>query len=167
MKHLVRSIAKKSHKVSTLYGVKVKRFNEDNNTEVDLKDFCETNLAYLLDDNNFELSVDGFDSDSSIDGYLQVDNSQIRLENDLGFKWDDIKDYFIPFLMQLDKVCGDRIRIGDDKSIFVHLRTPISNLGVWYKVYFNDLVNDKLVSYWPNNNLLNNNVLDQIHIELI
>ena len=166
MKHLVRSIAKKSHKVSTLYGVKVKRFNEDNNTEVDLKDFCETNLAYLLDDNNFELSVDGFDSDSSIDGYLQVDNSQIRLENDLGFKWDDIKDYFIPFLMQLDKVCGDRILIGDDKSIFVHLRT-LHKTRIWYKVYFNDLVNDKLVSYWPNNNLLNNNVLDQIHIELI
>ena len=160
MKHLVRSIAKKSHKVSTLYGVKVKRFNEDNNTEVDLKDFCETNLAYLLDDNNFELSVDvihGYDN-----GTRQIGNSQIRLENDLGFKWDDIKDYFIPFLQQLDKVCGDRIRIGDDKSIFVH-----GTEGGWYKVYFNDLVNDKLVSYWPNNNLLNNNVLDQIHIELI
>lgn len=106
----------------------IKRFNENNN-EDDLKDFCETHLAYLLDDYNFELVVDDYTQNGKY-------RAQIRLENGKGFYWDDIKDYFIPFLIQLDKIRGHQIKIGDDKLIFV------SGLSQWIKVRFDDLVND-------------------------
>lgn len=131
----------------------IKPFNENNN-EYDLKEFCEINLAYLLDNEDFQLNIDFFgDPEYQKQG-------QIRIENDNGFKWDDIKDYFIPFLIQLDKIIGHQIKIGlyrlvNEKLIFVH-----TYRGNWHKVKFDDLVNDSLVGscelyLW-----------DKIHIEL-
>ena len=128
----------------------LKRFNENNNEE-DLKDFCETHLAYLLDDNNFELNVDSF-NDHTQGGIYR---GQIRIENNEGFKWDDIKDYFIPFLIQLDKIRGHQIKIGGEKLVFIH--TTTYNLG-WTKLPFDDLVNDRTT--------LRNMYWDKIHIEL-
>ena len=109
----------------------LKPFHENNN-EDDLKDFCETHLAYLLDDYNFELGVDDYTQNGKY-------HAQIRLENEKGFYWDDIKDYFIPFLIQLDKIRGHQIKIDDDKLIFVCVRDTHSK---WIKVRFDDLVND-------------------------
>ena len=76
--------------------------------ESDLRDFCETYLAYLLD-GDFELSViwNGH-------GYLgrEEDDYNInlcKLNWDLGwgkatdFTWNDVKDSYIPFLHMLDK----------------------------------------------------------------
>ena len=126
----------------------IKPFNENHSRsrsrfknkieQQELKNFCETHLAYLLDDDNFELKVDTF---------------QIRLENNNGFKWNDIKDYFIPFLVHFDKIWGDRIYIG--KQLFIH-----NKFSGWEKVHFDYLVNDELrgeLHY----------VWDKIHIELI
>jgi len=113
----------------------LKPFNENNNEE-DLKDFCETHLAYLLDDTNFELGVD----DYTQTGIFHSRGGQIRLENDKGFYWDDIKDYFIPFLIQLDKIRGHQIKIDDNKLIFVRAASQ------WFKVAFDDLVNDFEIS---------------------
>jgi hypothetical protein len=110
----------------------IKRFNEDMDNEEELKDFCETHLAYLLDDYNFELGVDDYTQNGKY-------RSQIRLENGKGFYWDDIKDYFIPFLIQLDKIRGHQIKIDDDKLIFVCVSDSHSK---WIKVRFDDLVND-------------------------
>jgi len=129
----------------------LKRFNENNNEE-DLKDFCETHLAYLLDDYNFELYVDDINDDSM---RSLSDSGQIRIENTEGFKWDDIKDYFIPFLKQLDKIRGHQIKIGGEKLVFIH--TTTYNLG-WTKLPFDDLVNDRTT--------LRNMYWDKIHIEL-
>lgn len=128
----------------------IKRFNESN--EEDLKDFCETHLAYLLDDYNFELYVDDINDDSM---RSLSDSGQIRIENTEGFKWDDIKDYFIPFLKQLDKIRGHQIKIGGEKLVFIH--TTTYNLG-WTKLPFDDLVNDRTT--------LRNMYWDKIHIEL-
>ena len=94
MKHLVQS---------TLYGVKVKRFNESlQPVEVDeLKDFCETSLAYLLDD-GYNVSV------SMRDQVKYPDKQHIIVSLGLDgcgqfetFDWNDIKDYYIPFLQML------------------------------------------------------------------
>ena len=72
--------------------------------ENDLRDFCETYLAYLLD-GDFELSViwNGH-------GYLgrEEDDYNINLVklNDYGatgFTWNEVKDSYIPFLHMLDK----------------------------------------------------------------
>lgn len=68
--------------------------------EVELRDFCETYLAYLLDDSSFKLEV--------IESF--VNHSYIiwiskHLEDRLArpFKWDDIKDYYIPFVTMLSR----------------------------------------------------------------
>jgi hypothetical protein len=76
--------------------------------EKDLRDFCETYLAYLLD-GDFELSViwNGH-------GYLgrEQDDYNInlcKLNWDLGwgkatgFTWNEVKDSYIPFLHMLNK----------------------------------------------------------------
>ena len=131
----------------------LKRFNENNNEE-DLKDFCETHLAYLLDDYNFELYVDSF-NDHTQGGIYR---GQIRIENNEGFKWDDIKDYFIPFLKQLDKIRGHQIKIGGEKLVFIHTITSTKISIGWTKLPFDDLVNDRTT--------LRNMYWDKIHIEL-
>lgn len=112
----------------------IKRFNENNNEE-DLQDFCETHLAYLLDDEDFTLLVDDINDDD--------DTGSIRLENYKGFKWNDIKDYFIPFLKQLDKIRGHQIKIDNDKKVFVSIAS-VGKPKIWSKLNFDDLINDEV-----------------------
>ena len=92
----------------------LKKFNESLKTdEVDeLKEFCETSLAYLLDDGyNVSVSIRnevkypgknhvivslGLPEKTST-GYLAL-----RPYDGYGkFYWDDVKDYYIPFLQML------------------------------------------------------------------
>lgn len=73
--------------------------------ENDLKDFCETYLAYLLD-GDFELSVIWQGR-----GYMgpEKDCYNINLcklddySSATGFTWNEVKDSYIPFLHMLDK----------------------------------------------------------------
>lgn len=73
--------------------------------ENDLKDFCETYLAYLLD-GDFELSViwngHGYlgrgEDDYNINLCKLDDYSSVT-----GFTWNEVKDSYIPFLHMLDK----------------------------------------------------------------
>ena len=69
----------------------LKSFNEDITSfsfEEELKDFCETNLAYLLDE-----------------GRLLIEKSitliRVQLSFDRDKDWDEIKDHMIPFLIRL------------------------------------------------------------------
>lgn len=91
----------------------LKRFNERlQPDEVDeLKDFCETSLAYLVDE--------GFDISCDLDKYLQLSlpgKSPFLFRYGSAkdpFNWNDIKDHFIPFLQLLSrryelKQFGDR-----------------------------------------------------------
>ena len=83
----------------------LKRFNESVDLENDLKDFCETYLAYLLD-GDFELSVIWQGR-----GYMgpEKDCYNINLcklddySSATGFTWKEVKDSYIPFLHMLDK----------------------------------------------------------------
>lgn len=78
----------------------LKRFNEGVSEE-DIRDFCESSFAYLMDE-GFTIKI--FSSErpfsSLVKGefniWLQKDNAKSF------FKWDDVKDYYIPFLQLLD-----------------------------------------------------------------
>ena len=87
----------------------LKRFNESNSYEEELKDFCEGYLAYLLDDGDYELFT-----------YTYVEHFKILLcEKDRSYiEWDNIKEHFIPFLSMLDKNYSiESGEIYDEKAI--------------------------------------------------
>lgn len=68
--------------------------------EVELQDFCETYLAYLLDDTSFKIEVidtENWDSYIIWLGKILVDR---RIQP---FSWDEIKDYYIPFVTMLSR----------------------------------------------------------------
>lgn len=79
----------------------------------DLKLYCEEQLAYLLDEEDFQVEViitDGFSTDTDKKNKYTVMISNNPNERNLPlhtadklFKWDDVKDYIIPFLIRLDK----------------------------------------------------------------
>jgi hypothetical protein len=79
-----------------------KIFETDLYSQVDsdeLKDFCETYLAYLLDDTSFKIEVvESPKWDSYIMWLGKILNPRIQ-----PFKWDDIKDYYIPFVTMLSR----------------------------------------------------------------
>ena len=68
--------------------------------EAELRDFCETYLAYLLDDTSFKIDVSKrqkYDSYTIWLGKTLVDR---RIQP---FHWNDIKDYYLPFVTMLSR----------------------------------------------------------------
>ena len=88
----------------------LKRFNESVDLENDLKDFCETYLAYLLDV-DFELSViwNGRDTNrwrfymGPEKDFYNINLVKLNDYGATGFIWNEVKDSYIPFLHMLDK----------------------------------------------------------------
>jgi hypothetical protein len=97
----------------------LRKFNESLNRE-ELQDFCETYLAYLLDDSDFSIKYLGRKSHAmnykESPGNKDLDDSEIislkkghRTDSmaigdpSLMFSWDEIKDHFIPFIHMLSK----------------------------------------------------------------
>ncbi len=85
----------------------LRKFNEglSSNEYEELKEFCESCLAYLLDE-GFELElVDKYGRDSNDPSY-EIDSDYFWIdlygpvEDNYGvsYNWDQIKDYYIPFL---------------------------------------------------------------------
>jgi hypothetical protein len=89
----------------------LRKFNEGVSAE-DIRDFCESTLAYLMDE-GFTIKI--FSSDDphtslpkgQFNIWLQKDNAKSF------FKWDDVKDYYIPFLQLL----SNRYDIGGMKEV--------------------------------------------------
>jgi len=94
----------------------LRRFNESNISALDeLKDFCEGNLAFLLDDlikinYIYKGQVTYGTGLTNKDGTLRTITHEVYMieivsiiddSYDSQVKWDDIKDYFIPFLDRL------------------------------------------------------------------
>ena len=81
----------------------LRKFNESLNKE-ELQDFCDTYLAYLLDEGySIEASEIGFDESVLI---LRNENRPTNVPMDspeLLFTWEEVKDQFIPFLHMLSK----------------------------------------------------------------
>lgn len=69
---------------------KIKLFeNFLNESKRELKEFCDINLAYLIDE-DFDISISTFPG-----GYI------INFSRERGFIWNEITDQFIPFLERL------------------------------------------------------------------
>jgi hypothetical protein len=77
-----------------------------------LKDFCYSNLAYLIDE-GFDISIDR----KSINFMIRI--SKWKIKGNSGhfypFTWDDIKDDFIPFII----VLNDKFKIDDRVGVFI------------------------------------------------
>ena len=78
-------------------------FNEDVSEDdyVELKDFCESSLAYLLDDYNYGLNVRRRTYGDPPKSDVVVSIGPMRGVESM--QWDDISDHFIPFLTLLDR----------------------------------------------------------------
>lgn len=79
----------------------------------ELREFCEMNLAYLLDDSNFRLDIEYFDDLIGQDIIVIKLNKMVDLSPDsqnypgqrmtTNFEWGEVKDYVIPFVAQVNK----------------------------------------------------------------
>ena len=130
----------------------LKRFNEGLAQE-DLKDFCESSLAYLLDE-GFTINVMSADD---IRSRLPRGQFNIWLQKDNGrdfFKWDDVKDYYIPFLQLLsNRYVIDKFTDTSDSNIRFRYRKKGDYSFVNVNTYFsyarviNDMIFDS-EGYW-------------------
>ena len=91
----------------------LKKFNESIN-EYDLKDYCETHLAYLMDE-GLEVRIDDYEGDLIVALYLYQSNGH-------GRPWSEIKDQIIPFLYRFNNVYEiNSLEDGSDKFIVVQV----------------------------------------------
>lgn len=74
----------------------------DDDFENQLKDFCETNLAYLLDE-GYKLTYKSYIDDYSDEYYIIYLSCFTRQNSKKFFTWEDIKDYYLPFITRLSK----------------------------------------------------------------
>jgi hypothetical protein len=105
----------------------LRRFNESLKLD-ELKDFCETYLAYLMDE-GFEVKFDEPDDyDKSTHIWLEKKGDKEIVPNSgiyrsVPFSWDEVKDSFIPFVIMLSKnyeMCIDHSEMEKGKSIVVN-----------------------------------------------
>lgn len=84
-----------------------------------LKDYCEINLAYLIDEGFF------IDVHSHSVGYYSITLRRSLTTNQHGvhtsyFRWDDIKDHYIPFIQRIKntyKLSSDYINFTSSNSM--------------------------------------------------
>lgn len=74
----------------------------DDDFENQLKDFCETNLAYLLDE-GYMLTYKSYTDDYCDDYYIIYLSCLTRHNSKKFFTWEDVKDYYLPFITRLSK----------------------------------------------------------------
>ncbi len=73
--------------------------NESLSFKDDVQDFCESNLTYLLDE-GMKVSIHRYVVSQRLSVVLSFGKGN---RNTGGMRWDDIKDYIIPFLIRLKK----------------------------------------------------------------
>ncbi len=97
----------------------LKKIFENDSNKVDkdeLQDFCETYLAYLLDDTKFILEI--FDSIHYLNhvkwnSYIIWINGYSDSNPEGDFTWNEISDYYIPFVTMLSREYNlDSSRLG-------------------------------------------------------
>jgi hypothetical protein len=128
----------------------LKKFNESlQSDEVDeLKDFCETSLAYLLDDGyNVSLSIRDqvkYPGRNHIIVSLGLpeENYAVGYQK---FNWNDVKDYYIPFLQMLQRRYELLPYLDDTAHIYVCFNTTS---GLRY-LSLDQVINDKTGLDYP------------------
>lgn len=98
--------------------------------ENDLQDFCEMNLAYLLDNDDFRLSViwQGHGNMGSAKDCYNI--NLCKLDDDsasAGFTWNEVKDYYIPFIHMLN----NEYKIMSNEDLNVGKRFDRQDAGDW------------------------------------
>ena len=107
----------------------LKPFNEaTDNFKEELKDFCETNLAYLLDD-----------------GRLLIEDSRdnlvrIQLDFDRYKDWNEIKDHIIPFLIRLTNKYEVVQKNTENVDVYIFTRKNGGGLETEFRI--TDLIDD-------------------------
>jgi hypothetical protein len=143
MRHLKR--------FSTMYSL-CEQSNEslDKVFKEELKDFCESSLAYLLDD-AAQLEVSDW---KDWDEWKVSNDCKITILINPGKRWDEIKDQIIPFLTRLRKKYQisefNGIKRGTKTDIYVYSYAPYNNVSgiksynplVEYEV--KNLINDQI-----------------------
>lgn len=125
----------------------------------DLKLYCEEQLAYLLDEEDFQVEViitDGFSTGPDIDKknkYTVMISNNPNERNlplhtaDRLFKWGDVKDYIIPFLIRLDKEYDVSSRVYFYEYFKTHKWCSIGNTiktQDWVGYTLNSIIKDKI-----------------------
>jgi hypothetical protein len=112
--------------------IHLRKFNEGHKEE--LEEFCELNLAYLVD-KDFNIFIDDFTA------RLEISITMGKLIDKNLFYWNRVKDYIIPFL----------IRLKQSWNVFKNLEFKLEN-GNYSRFLVDDVIEDKLefVRYTPN-----------------
>lgn len=109
----------------------LKPFNEaTDNFKEELKDFCETNLAYLLDDGRLLV-------EDSRDNLVRV---QISFDRDKD--WNEIKDHIIPFLIRLTNKYEVVEKNTENVDVYIFTRKNSGGLKTEFKI--TDLIDDNV-----------------------
>ena len=86
--------------------------------KIELNEYCETNLAYLMDE-GFKIRIG-----QNIDSNVTIQIKKSEKAGDVGredFLWEDVKDQFIPFVLRLEKIYDiEKIRfLGEDDFHYI------------------------------------------------
>lgn len=107
----------------------LKPFNEaTDNFKEELKDFCETNLAYLLDDGRLVV-------EDSRDNLVRV---QLNFDRDKD--WDEIKDHIIPFFIRLTNKYEVVEKNTENVDVYIFTRKNSGGLETEFRI--TDLIDD-------------------------
>ena len=72
----------------------------------ELQDFCEMNLAYLLDNPDFEIRIEDTDWKKPSRFVCVILCKTINMGHEImrtNFEWGEVKDHVVPFITQLHK----------------------------------------------------------------
>ena len=113
----------------------IKSYNESNSeglTEEQIKDFCEMNLAYLMDDGLRVLVIE------LAEPFLEY-KVTLSFRRVINKKWIEIKDQIIPFLTHL--------RNAYNGTLIPNIRIEMIGPNCTYPDWFNieDIISDKIV----------------------
>ena len=112
----------------------------------ELKDFCETYLAYLMDDSIKELKV-GKPRLLQTDKYVCY-NVEIYFNKSV--HWDKIKDHFLPFLQMVQKEYVFR-EDNEDKMCSIAWEVQgLNNLSISIPYALQELLDDEVESEFDN-----------------
>ena len=83
----------------------LKDFNESfrapSSFREEIQEFCENCLAYLIDE-DFRIQTNLWDLDPVSVSFILIRRFDSQIEP-ISFSWDDVKDYYIPFLQMLQR----------------------------------------------------------------
>lgn len=108
----------------------LKRFNEaTDNFKEELREFCENNLAYLLDEGKLVV-------DDSINNLVRVQISFDRRYKD----WNEIKDHIIPFFTRLTNKYEVVEKNTENVDVYIFTRKNSGGLETEFRI--TDLIDD-------------------------